>query len=1015
MSTLFNFITIRNPRTPTQPELETGFIRFDSANLRAPVLRELISVRQQDYAGGRNAMLRARENHSIWKTQADFSSGVPGVARLAEWLSHNADTLTWTGFDEYAGQAEANADPAEISDLWDNLAVETYAGGPPDVRERVIWALRAVHLLTWGGPRDDDAVARRLAVATPLFPVEAHGLTPLERSGPEDAVIPEPVDLSAELRAKRESVHYAEKAYEELSLIAQRAHDHAKSEAVPPPYIPDEPDPEDLDSKDRPPEKSEHMREAPKDSGDQPVRPNRITLTQEFRANLSRETQSVLKDLHLSDGDSLALALTRVEAEAAARAAEVAAVMPPQTVTQVGGSFWVQTKQQPVEAVRHGLIDDRLIFQYDRFWGQVDPQLDAPSRRCQIRPLGVGDFRRVEQELCCYTPGEVAHIENVLKGETKERTTERKTTVETFTSLLTEEETTTERDSQTTDRFEMQKEVNKTIESDMKFEIGVNVAGSYGPVKITADTKFATSNSSKQSDRVATTFGKEVTDRTAEKVVAKVKEERTRRTTEEFTETNLHRLEATDDHVVGLFRWVDKTYKARVVNYGKRLMFEFLVPEPAAFHLHATAEQTGEAEADLVKPIDPRGPEAQAEYGARLSDHNAVTESNYAFWAALYDASVEPPPAYRVTTSTAYSREDMSQTTQFADSNTDLVIPADYEADRFNAAYTLHAARPRGQGRNWVTITVGRRWQFRHDGGAFSGLCDGEDDILPVSIVGRTRFYSLNLQVECTRTDAVLAQWRIRTFRAVMDGYAAKLAAYETALAEAKLQAGIEIKGTNPAHNRLIEQTELQKGCLRLLTSCADLSSNAVRTETLYGYPEFDCCQAIRDGSVVQFFEQLFEWPLMTYAFYPYFWGRKQRWVEIYRLDDVDPIFMSFLRAGYARVVVPVRPGYEGAALRYLADGSLWDGGSTPGVDDPMYVAIENDLKEPVGEVDPEIEPWEITLPTQLTVLQCGSACVPGTSLPCPCEDAAEEGEPGDPEEENPDEDESGEDEPDGA
>ena len=125
----------------------------------------------------------------------------------------------------------------------------------------------------------------------------------------------------------------------------------------------------------------------------------------------------------------------------------------------------------------------------------------------------------------------------------------------------------------------------------------------------------------------------------------------------------------------------------------------------------------------------------------------------------------------------------------------------------------------------------------------------------------------------------------------------------------------------------------------------------------------------------------------MTYAFYPYFWGRKKNWVEIYRVDDVDPLFMSFLKAGFARVVVPVRPGYEGAALRYLADGSIWDGGSAPGIDDPMYVAIENDLKEPVSAVDPSIEPWEITVPTSLTVLQCESGCVPGTGLPCPCED----------------------------
>jgi hypothetical protein len=157
-------------------------------------------------------------------------------------------------------------------------------------------------------------------------------------------------------------------------------------------------------------------------------------------------------------------------------------------------------------------------------------------------------------------------------------------------------------------------------------------------------------------------------------------------------------------------------------------------------------------------------------------------------------------------------------------------------------------------------------------------------------------------------------------------------------------------------------------------------------------YPEFDCCEAIHDGSIVQFFEQLFEWRLMTYSFYPYFWGRKCNWDTIYQLDDADPLFLQFLQAGYARVVVPVREKYDSAALRYLADGAIWGGGTAPGVDSPMYVAMENELKEPVGTVDPDVEPWPIRVPTTLTVLQCESGCVDGHGLPCPCEDEAHNG-----------------------
>ena len=37
--------------------------------------------------------------------------------------------------------------------------------------------------------------------------------------------------------------------------------------------------------------------------------------------------------------------------------------------------------------------------------------------------MGIADFRRVEQEVCCYVAGEVSHIENVMAKEFKERAT----------------------------------------------------------------------------------------------------------------------------------------------------------------------------------------------------------------------------------------------------------------------------------------------------------------------------------------------------------------------------------------------------------------------------------------------------------------------------------------------------------------------------------------------------------------------------------------------------------------
>ena len=65
----------------------------------------------------------------------------------------------------------------------------------------------------------------------------------------------------------------------------------------------------------------------------------------------------------------------------------------------------------------------------------------------------------------------------------------------------------------------------------------------------------------------------------------KTTKKRTSRILREFEENNKHGYDNRqgESHVTGVYRWVDKIYKNRLVNYGKRLMYEFNVPEPSRF------------------------------------------------------------------------------------------------------------------------------------------------------------------------------------------------------------------------------------------------------------------------------------------------------------------------------------------------------------------------------------------------------------------------------------------------
>jgi hypothetical protein len=94
------------------------------------------------------------------------------------------------------------------------------------------------------------------------------------------------------------------------------------------------------------------------------------------------------------------------------------------------------------------------------------------------------------------------------------------------------------------------------------------------------------------------------------------------------------------------------------------------------------------------------------------------------------------------------------------------------------------------------------------------------------------------------------------------------------------------------------------------------------------------------EGDFARFFEQAFEWEEMTYFFYPYYWSRLPTWYDKAVMTHDDPLFLEFLKAGAARVVVPVRPGFEAEFQYYLMTGQTWGGGELFGLVDSDYLSI---------------------------------------------------------------------------
>ena len=593
-----------------------------------------------------------------------------------------------------------------------------------------------------------------------------------------------------------------------------------------------------------------------------------------------------------------------------------------------------------------------------------------------VKQLGIADYKKVEQTVQGYVEGDVAHIENVMAREYKEKATRKLRRSENTTTTSSETEREQLTDTTSTDRFEMQTEVAKVLQEGKDFAAGASFDADLDTYKFGTNVNMATHSSKEESNHQAIIQAKEVTERAMERIVTKVKEERITKIVEEFEENNKHGFDNTkgDKHVVGVFRWVDKIYKNQVLNYGKRLMFEFMVPEPAKLHLLGMTENRGLT--TLVKPVDPRSyvDATSAPLLMKLDDHLKVSETTAKYWGSVLNVELSPMPEASIYIGKAFSytigESDKSNNfDEIASGSEELKIPEGYFTKKAKAVW--HGSD--GSEGAHVAIAGGLIMT-----GNFNAI-DKFKGTVPVSY---SQMYhhsgSVNFSIECGLLPEAMKKWQQETFKAIIDAYEEALTVYNQKLAEENAL-GIKIKGENPGFYRQIENTILRKNCISYII---DQNENAKRT---YGKDMFKPLRAFEKrnfqnhevnvgpalddyAAFVKFIEQAFEWEIMSYNFYPYYWGDKKDWSALYQYDNNDPLFRSFMQAGMARVIVTVRPGFEDAVNYYMQTGNIWNGGEVPIIEDKLFMSIVDELAQTPGQK--EGKAWATRLPTALTILQ---------------------------------------------
>lgn len=590
-----------------------------------------------------------------------------------------------------------------------------------------------------------------------------------------------------------------------------------------------------------------------------------------------------------------------------------------------------------------------------------------------VNVLGIGDYKVIRQKLLKYEAGEIAHIKNVFAGEEYTRSHRDLKRTEEIYESETERETEEKNEISTSDRFEMSKEISDQVEKSSQKELGVSLTAGYGPVSVSANASFSSSASSSSSSKSASKYARETTEKASNRVREKVREKRSKTTINEVEIINGYKLiNDSPDHKVGKYLWVDKYYENQIYNIGKRLMLEFYIPSPLAFYIFSRqgASSKGVSVPNPIHPKDNKNVFA----GKALQSYKDISRDNVDKWLTAYnvvDIPITPSEYRNIQTSFNKSLKFNATEKGTASFSEQIDIPSKYVAKKLTLRAAIHLWEASDTG--WV-IQVNNDSPYSIYGDWNNGnpmithLPDIQEKI-SLSGIGRSDI-AVYVNIMCELSSEGYEEWQISVYNSIMEAYENMKSEYESQLAAAQIQAGIQIEGNNPEINRQIEKEELQKWCTEALLLDRFESWNAMKKAT-NGRTEIDFNQLKKETPIVSFMNTAFEWGNITYKPYPYFYGNKAEHPTIRELSDTDPKFMAMLRAGYCRVIVPVSYGFETAVLHLINTGQVWLGGDLPVLGDPLFQSIVDEIKgeeyDSIGT--PEGDPWETKVPTNLVWL----------------------------------------------
>ena len=642
---------------------------------------------------------------------------------------------------------------------------------------------------------------------------------------------------------------------------------------------------------------------------------------------------------------------------------------------------------------------------------EPEPQVPAaePSR---LESVGSQDLLIVRTRHIGYRLAELSRIENIAPGEARDRRHTVKTeSASTFFEEVEHEKETTD-SLATTTRDELRTEIANQTTRDLNLKGTVRT--SYrGPVNVDAE---ASAEFGQQSEVRTTTTGAHAIEVVAE-ASTKVRDRVLQRTEHRFrqliAERNRHTFaNDTETGRVPQYYWLEKVQRAAVYNYGKRQMYEFVIPEPASY-LRALSTLAPPPPSSVAPPptdyytdiLSMTLLEIEDEYtSGRLAQQFTVTvdERPAATWI---DGEIDKEEA---------GKPDETRST----AGMDMIVPAGYEGVRLRIAVQTGAEDKTLLPHLTLSVadlavhlqartlddkgTVGKfGWLHLPSQGMDAGdtrvhvadaqIPPGQPPLVEGTykvrlLIENFSIYSVTVGMLAVPTEARLDAYRRSILAAVVTDYQRR---YENFAAQAVTATPggptllENLSDAQSAELRTIEHDEVKRAALAVIRNADPVGPNPIADGGVADVATwFRENRALADE--ILFLEQAFEWEHMNVVLYGYPWSDpNERALQVFGVRGGDRPFREFLKAGAARVQIPVRPGFAGFVDDYMMGGVVWSGGPRPQIGSPGYIDFITELRAQLGAPGLEVPVteeaaggnhrpvyWDVVTPTDLVLLK---------------------------------------------